>query len=198
MQRYHFLLLLALAACSQADNSFTAQAAALEAPSRAQWQKSDSVLAQVAQLCGGNLKGKIVLDLGAGTGYFTFRLAPLADSVLALEASPYFLQYLAERKDTSHCKNVAVLPIDSVGTGISALRADVVLVVDTWPLLAQRVQYAGRLHAVLKKNGYLVIANPRTTAVQETLDELRRGGFRNFEVDSMLLPRQYWIVAHAD
>ncbi len=167
----------------------------MESPSRAAWQKPDSVATRLAQLCGGSLRGKTVLDLGAGTGYFTFRLAQQADSIMALDVEPYFLRYLTQRKDSSRYKNVTPMPIDSAGTGISALRADVVLVVDTWPLLAQRVQYAGRLHSVLKPGGHVVIINPRTTPVQETVDELRRGGFRSFAVDCTLLPRQYWIVA---
>lgn len=44
------------------------------------WQKPDLVLNTL-----GNLENKVVADIGAGTGYFSFRLAMRAKKVIAID-----------------------------------------------------------------------------------------------------------------
>ena len=70
--------------------------ARFEDPARETWQRPDAVIAAL-----GPLEGKTVADLGAGTGYFSVRLAQAGARVLAVDVDPRFLDYIARRKLTA-------------------------------------------------------------------------------------------------
>ncbi len=57
-----------------------------ENPARAEWQKPEWVIEQL-----GDLTGKTVADIGAGTGYFAFRIARKAKKVIAIDIDERFL-----------------------------------------------------------------------------------------------------------
>ncbi|GGA57701.1 SAM-dependent methyltransferase [Kroppenstedtia guangzhouensis] len=58
-------------------------------------------------------KSDKVLDLGAGTGYFTFPIAQLTDeTVYALDIEPKMLDILATRTEEHKAKNVKILKGD--------------------------------------------------------------------------------------
>src|SRR5262245_36320013 len=56
--------------------------------------------------------GQIIADLGAGSGYYTFRIAPLVGptgKVLAIDIEPLMLQAIAQRASREHVANVATV-----------------------------------------------------------------------------------------
>ena len=63
-------------------------------PARDAWQMPDRVIQAL-----GLRPGQIVADIGAGTGYFTVRLAksPAAPKVYAVDIEPSMVSYLKER-----------------------------------------------------------------------------------------------------
>ena len=65
-----------------------------EDPSRDAWQKPDQVIALL-----GDIKGKTVVDIGAGSGYFTFRLAEKGARVVAADVDDDFQNFIAHKKE---------------------------------------------------------------------------------------------------
>ncbi|RMF57468.1 MAG: class I SAM-dependent methyltransferase, partial [Calditrichaeota bacterium] len=66
-----------------------------EDPGREEWQKPDWVIEQL-----GDLQDKVVADIGAGTGYFSFRIAKKAQKVIAIDIDERFLNYIEEKNKT--------------------------------------------------------------------------------------------------
>jgi len=56
---------------------------------RKEWQKPELVM-QIL----GNLDGQVIADLGAGTGYFSFRLMRKAKHVIAIDIDPIMLKMI--------------------------------------------------------------------------------------------------------
>ncbi|MBK9734656.1 MAG: methyltransferase domain-containing protein [Saprospiraceae bacterium] len=60
---------------------------------RAIWQKPGLVIAKL-----GDISDKVIADIGAGTGYFSFRLAGKAKKVIAVEIDKKFIDYIDSTK----------------------------------------------------------------------------------------------------
>ncbi|MBL8190668.1 MAG: class I SAM-dependent methyltransferase [Acidobacteria bacterium] len=76
----------------------------------------------------------VVADIGAGTGYFTFRIAPLVKQgkVLAVDIQPEMLAIIEERKKRFKAENVAGILSTETDTKLPANSVDVVLFVDAY------------------------------------------------------------------
>jgi len=57
----------------------------------------------------GDLSNMTVADIGAGTGYFSFRLAEKAEKVISIDIDERFLNYIENKKES--LKNAANLNI---------------------------------------------------------------------------------------
>lgn len=77
-------------------NKFETLVERFESPERQNWQKPQEVIRFLGQL-----KNKVVLDLGAGTGYFSFRLAPLVKTVIAADVDERFLEFIRKKNEES-------------------------------------------------------------------------------------------------
>ena len=60
-----------------------------EAADRVIWQKPEMVIKLL-----GNLESKVVADLGAGSGYFSFRLVDRAKKVIAIDVDPHMISWM--------------------------------------------------------------------------------------------------------
>lgn len=174
---------------------------------RDNWQNPDAILAQL-----GDLEGLTVADLGAGSGYFSFRLLPLASKVIALEIDDRFIQYLETRRsrlpDSLAAKlDIRLTPADS--TRLLDEEADVVLIVNTYIYMRDRVAYLRQLREKLGPEGKLVIVDFRNSPTQHgpplelrlppefVRRELLEAGFVAVEIDQQTLRQQYIVRATA-
>lgn len=101
----------------------------LERPDRVETEKPDEVVKQM------NLKPTdVVADIGAGTGYFTFRIAPLVKQgkVLAVDIQPEMLAIIESRKKQFKADNVVGILSTETDTKLPADSVDVVLFVDAY------------------------------------------------------------------
>lgn len=101
----------------------------LERPDRLETELPDEVVKQM------NLKPKdVVADIGAGTGYFTFRIAPLVKQgkVLAVDIQPEMLSIIEGRKKRFKADNVEMILSTETDTKLPAASVDVVLFVDAY------------------------------------------------------------------
>lgn len=178
--------------------------AGFESPERAAWQKPDEAVAAL-----GDLNGKTVMDIGSGTGYFSFRLVEAGANVICADVDQRFLDHIAARKQEEGVPDSRMelrrVPYDS--SLLQPAEADVVLIVDTYHHIENRRAYFAEVLAGLKPGGRLVVIDffkrdlpvgppVRMKLSSDTvIEELRLAGFEQFEVDNELLPYQYIITA---
>lgn len=177
--------------------------AGLESDDRAEWQKPDVVLDQL-----GDLTGKTVMDIGAGTGYFSFRLAQRGANVIAADVDDRFQEYIMEQKEKTGLDNLETRQVPYDSPGLSPAEADVVIIVNTYHHINDRVEYFAKVLDGLKPGGRLFVVdykkeetphgpplNHRMSA--ETVErELNEAGFQEMERDETTLPYQYMVMAY--
>lgn len=101
----------------------------LEREDREQTELPNEVVKQM------NLKPTdVVADIGAGTGYFTFRIAPQVKQgkVLAVDIQPEMLAIIESRKKQFKADNVTTIQGTETDTKLPAASVDVVLFVDAY------------------------------------------------------------------
>jgi SAM-dependent methyltransferase len=169
-------------------------------PERDAWQKPHQVIQALA------LKpSTVVADLGAGTGYFSVRLARMLPKgkVYAVDLEPDMVKYLGERAKREGLKNVtpvAAAPDDARLPG----KVDLVLLVDVYHHIEDRASYFDRLRASLRPGGRVAIVDfrldapegpPRASRVPpETVKaEMKSAGY-SLSGEHGFLPRQYFLV----
>ncbi len=129
--------------------------ARFDAPDRDGWQKPDVVIAALELT-----SSSIVADLGAGTGYFTVRIAPHVPDggVLAVDVEPNMLHHIEQRALEAHLTNVDVV-LAAPDDARLPMPVDVVLVVDTYHHIDARETYFARLRDRLREGGRIVIVD---------------------------------------
>lgn len=169
-------------------------------PERDAWQKPDEVIAAL-----GLKKGMRIADLGAGTGYFAVRLAkaPEAPTVLAADISPAMVAHLKTRAEREGLTNVVPILAGTVSPSLPS-PVDLVLVVDTYHHIGERVAYFRRLQASMTPDARLAIIDYRKDSPEGPPVEFRfepeqitqELGEAGLVLDGRhdFLPRQHFLV----
>jgi ubiquinone/menaquinone biosynthesis C-methylase UbiE len=169
-------------------------------PERDAWQKPEEIL-DALHLD----RGAKVADLGAGTGYFSVRIAKrIPDGKLfAADVEPDMVKYLGERAKREHLTNLT--PVQSSADASNLPEpVDIILVVDTYHHIGYRSQYFAKLKASLRPMGRLAIIDfkadsPDGPPVEHRIppekveQELNAAGYSLIETHKFL-PRQYFLV----
>jgi cyclopropane fatty-acyl-phospholipid synthase-like methyltransferase len=169
-------------------------------PKRDAWQMPSRVIESLA------LKpGMKVADIGAGTGYFSMRLAkvPAGIAVFAVDVEPAMIDHLKKRAVTEKVTNVTTVLAGAASPNLPE-PVDVVLVVDTYHHLPNRPAYFRELRKSLKPGGRVAIIDFRKDAPegppvhfrftpQQIEDEMIQAGYR-IEASHDFLPRQHFLI----
>jgi cyclopropane fatty-acyl-phospholipid synthase-like methyltransferase len=173
-------------------------------PARDQWQQPDRVIATLELS-----PSMTVADVGAGTGYFTMRLAREVPrgQVIATDIEPDMIRYLTERAKRERVTNMRAIAtaVDDPQLGVGTI--DRILIVDVWHHLGDRAAYAKRLAAALRSGGRIVVVDFKLDATrgppkhhrlrpEAIIADLRAGGLEA-ELSAVDLPEQYAVVARA-
>src|SRR2546425_10110748 len=108
-------------------------------PSRDVWQKPAEVVAAL-----GLRSGMTVADLGAGTGYFSRHLSAAVGpegTVLAADTEPNMVAHLRERAEAERTVNVVPILASADNPRLPAHATDLVLIVDTFPHIDDRLTH---------------------------------------------------------
>ncbi len=170
------------------------------------WQKPDLVLDFL-----GDLEGKTVADIGAGTGFFTMRLVQDAGKVIATDIDPRFIAYLDSVKVLEVPESLQdrletrlVKPDDPM---LKAGEADVVIIVNTFMYIKDRTDYLAKLKRAIKPGGKLLIIDfkKKRTPIGPPTDlrvplyvveaEMYDAGYRQVTTDDTSLDYQYVVMA---
>jgi SAM-dependent methyltransferase len=170
-------------------------------PSRDAWQHPDEVLGALALA-----PGQAIADVGAGTGYFTVRLARAVPDgqVFATDIEPDMVRYLTERAAREQLVNVRAVLATATDPNLAAASLDRVLVVDVWHHVADRIGYANKLAAALRPGGMIAIVDFTLAAThgppqhhrlapEAIVADLRAAGL-DAEVSAVALPEQYIVL----
>lgn len=169
-------------------------------PERDEWQKPDQLLDALKLSANAS-----VADIGAGTGYFSVRIAKraLQGKVFAADVEKDMVRYLGERAKKEGLTNVT--PVQAAPDSANLPEpVDVILLVDTYHHIGNRVDYFKKLQSSLKPGGKLVIVDFRMdspegppkehrVSIETTTEELKSAGYTLVETQDFL-PRQYFAV----
>ncbi len=200
--RWLWVLMLGAAAFGQTaqqhhpPRSAEEYARVLNDPQRDLWQLPDQVVEAL------RLKpGDVVADIGAGTGYFSRRLARRAAKVYAVDIDPKLLEY-ARRDAPANLETVLATPDDPK---LAARSVDLIFICDVLHHIENRAAYYAKLERALKPGGRIVnidfFKNPTPMgpplemrlSEEQVIGELAAAGFRK-AASYDLLPYQYYLV----
>ena len=169
-------------------------------PARDAWQMPDRVIETLAVA-----PGSSVADIGAGTGYFSVRLAKAAagPTVFAADIEPSMVEYLKARAAREHVPNLVAVLAGPESPNLPKA-VDLVLVVDTYHHIASRVAYFRRLRASMTSGARLAIIDFRKDSPEgppvefrftpeQITGELRQAGYA-LEAQHDFLPRQHFLI----
>jgi len=125
----------------------------LERSDREETELPDEVVKQM------NLKpADVVADIGAGTGYFTFRMTPLVKQgkVYAVDIQPEMLSIIESRKKQFKADNVITISGTETDTKLPAASVDVVLFVDAYHEFSYPREMMESIVKALKPGGRVV------------------------------------------
>jgi ubiquinone/menaquinone biosynthesis C-methylase UbiE len=119
------------------------------------WQMPSRVMDEI-----GVKEGMIVADVGAGDGYFTFRLAErvgISGKVIASDIDDRSLQVIRDRCAENGTQNVSVILGDPDDPLLPQKSVDMILMVNVIHLIENPSEYLHNLAKCLKPDGDLVI-----------------------------------------
>lgn len=189
------------------NRPFEELVAAFEDPERESYQMPYEVINFF-----GNLNGKKIMDIGAGTGYFSFKLAEKGASVIAADVDDRFLDYIQKRKKEEGIddETITLRKVPYNSPELSPQEVDGVIMVNTYHHIEERVPYFRAVKEGLTDTGMLMIVDFKKEEFESDapgppialrihseriLDELSRAGFTKVYVNNSMLPYQYIIRA---
>ncbi|MEW6210593.1 MAG: methyltransferase domain-containing protein [Acidobacteriota bacterium] len=188
------LLIVAAAAQEKTQDRFQTQSS-----SRDRWQKPDEVIRAM-----GLRPGQIVVDIGAGDGYFTRRFAAAVapdGRAIGIDIDPSSIRSLMADAKRWGLANYEARLVPADDPMLEPQSVDVVFLCDTYHEIEKRVEYFSRVKKSLRAGGKLVVVdfvkdkdNPKHSIEKETvIEELRQAGYRLAREFDFLLPRQFFL-----
>lgn len=174
----------------------------LERQDRLKWQKPDAVIEKL------NLKGdEIIADIGAGSGYFSFRFASKLPKgkVYAIDAKPEMLRHIHHKSMSKNVQNVEIIPAAYNDPKVPK-DSDIVFICDTLHHVKKKSIWLKRLYSEMKKGARVILIEfkegqlpegpPEQIKIprKEIISEFVNAGFRKISEDNKLLPYQTFIV----
>lgn len=200
-----YLLASLTASCAHQPWDINRYIQALERPERDQYQQPEKVIETL------NLTpGMVVIDIGAGSGYFTRRLAESVGDkgrVIAIDVEQKMLNYNRRQLEKLGLANrVRFILAESEGPTFSGNNADIVFLCDVYHHLEDHVDYLANTKPALTPTGRVVIidyyADERSGTLgfskqhlvskEQVIKDMEQAGF-TLSKEHTFLPRQYFL-----
>ncbi len=173
-----------------------------EPADRDSWQLPERVIESLSIA-----PGQRVADLGAGGGYFTFRLASAVGPtgvVYAVDVDPDMTGFLETRAAEGNHTNVEVLLVDPSEPELPNARLDLIFTCNTYHHLEERPAYFRRLKRYLSPEGRVAIIDhkpegwfqrffPHSSRSETIRAEMEAAGYR-LQSNYAYLPKQSFLV----
>lgn len=173
-----------------------------ESPERDAYQQPQKVLEFL-----GDVQGQTIMDIGAGSGYFSVKLAEKGAKVIAADVDDEFQGFLQNRIEKNNLDNIETRKIPYDSPNLKEEEVDMVLIVNTYHHIENRPEYFAKVKKGTKPNGELVIIDffkseipvgpplGHKVPINIVVNELKKAGYTSFNVNVDLLPYQYIIKA---
>ncbi len=177
--------------------------ALLEDPQRDAYQKPHEVVMAL-----GLKEGDTVADIGAGSGYFSFRFAHhVGDKgrVYAVDINPDMIVYMNRRIRDLQLKNVVTVLAAPDDPLLQDASIDRFFVCDTWHHIALQSQYLTLMKKMLKPGGEIIMIEfhkkelpigppvEMKIAREDLVRQMETNGFK-LAKEHTFLPYQYFLV----
>jgi arsenite methyltransferase len=152
--RRHFLRLV-VALCLVFGGCARLKQCAYEGISRDEWQQPQKVIAALKLR-----PGAVVADLGAGGGYFTFRLAEAAGpggKVYAVDVDPDMVELVAKTAKEKAQTNIETILAKPENPLLPEAGVDLIFTSNTYHHIGDRVAYFSNLRRFLRAGGRVAI-----------------------------------------
>jgi len=173
------------------------------------WQKPELIINKL-----GDIKGKIIADIGAGTGYFVIRLATKEANVLAVDIDPVMINYIESVKELLPVETQARITTRLAKEDDPMLKqgeVDIALIINTVSYIDKLENYLTTLKMGIKPGGLIMILDYKNKIIDipaPPLDDrvsigklqtyLGNVGYKNIIVDDTSLEYQYIITANVE
>ncbi len=179
---------------------------------RGLWQKPKLVIDIM-----GDISEKVVADLGAGSGYFSFPIAKKAQKTIALEISEESIEKLNEKKLIELREELQdqfeARLTSNTSPNLKPGEADIVLIVNTYLFIRNEVgkSYLKEIYDVLPEFGQIVIVDFKKKRIEvNEIDapteirvplwvaenDLEEAGFKGIKSYDTKLDYQYIVTAY--
>ena len=149
----------------------------------------------------------VIADIGAGTGYYTFKLTQKVPhgKVYAVEVQDEFIAYLHHKKQTLKDSIVEVVKGTALSPNLPANSVDLAIMVDVYHELEYPREMLEALSKSLKKDGKILLIEYRgedpaiaikalhKTTVSQLNSEMEANGFKMF-YQAEFLPIQHFLL----
>lgn len=180
--------------------------AAMETAEREAWEMPDRIV-RALPIPG---KDAVVADIGAGSGYFSRRLAAEvpAGKVYAVEIDDEFRAYIEAQREGWGTPNIEPHLAFYDDPALPERSVDLVFLANTYAYLRNRVDYLKKVRGALRPGGKVVIIDFRPDAAapesfapdpkyrvarEAVVADLAKAGFA-LEREETFLPYQYFLV----
>jgi ubiquinone/menaquinone biosynthesis C-methylase UbiE len=176
---------------------------ALEDPKRDDYQKPHEVLTAL------NIKpGEVIADIGAGSGYFSLKLAHFVGDkgkVYAVDVSPDMVRYLNRRIRETKTTNVVTILADNDDPLLPDRSVNRFFICDVWHHVENQTKYLSLMKKMLKPGGEVVMIDfhkkdlpfgppmQMKIAREDVIKQMETNGFR-LSKEHTFLPYQYFLV----
>jgi len=187
----------------QLHNDPAAYVKALEDPKRDEYQKPHEVLTALA------IKpGETIADIGAGSGYFSFRLAHFVGAkgkVYAVDVSPEMIRHINRRIRETKSENIISILADPDDPLLPDRSINRFFVCDVWHHVENQSKYLALMKKMLKPGGEVVMIDfhkkelplgpplGMKIAREDLLKQMEGNGFK-LKTEHTFLPYQYFLV----
>jgi len=173
-----------------------------ESSERDKYQQPQRVLEYL-----GDIQNQTIVDIGAGSGYFSVKLAEKGAKVIAADVDDEFQEFIRKRIRENKLSNIETRKIPFDSPGLSAQEVDKALIVNTYHHIDNRPEYFKKVRRGTKSDGELVIIDffkvetpvgptvNHKISMDKVVNELKMAGYQSFKVNVDLLPYQYVIIA---
>jgi arsenite methyltransferase len=177
--------------------------AALEDPARDAYQKPHEVLTAL------QIKpGETIADIGAGSGYFTFRFSHFVGPkgrIYAVDVSPEMILHINRRVRELKLTNVISLLADADDPLLADRSIDRFFFCDSWHHIPNQTKYLALIKRMLRPGGQVVMIDfhkkddpvgppmEMRIARGDLVRQMEQNGFRTLK-EHTFLPYQYFIV----
>ncbi|MBT8422292.1 MAG: class I SAM-dependent methyltransferase [Gammaproteobacteria bacterium] len=148
----------------------------------------------------------VVADIGAGSGYFSLRIAPRLDSgtVLAVDIQPEMLAIIEERAEESGIDNIDLVLAEERSPGLAPQSVDVAFMVDAYHEFEWPREVMQSLYSAMRPGGRVVLIEYRAEdlsvpiipvhkmSAEQVKREMAAAGF-SFVKSLDVLPQQHYL-----